>query len=67
VHGSTLRSRPLFEKAQIAEEIRAKLWSKFDKGGIRPVIHGVFSMAEAEKALDLMEEGLNIGKILIRM
>lgn len=67
VNGSTLRSRPLFEKAQIAEEIRAKLWSKFDKGGIRPVVHGVFSMGEAEKALDLMEEGLNIGKILIKM
>lgn len=67
VHGSTLRSRPLFEKAQIAEELRVRLWNKFEKSSIKPMIHGIFSLSDAEKALELMEEGLNIGKILIRM
>jgi len=67
VMGSTLRSRPLAEKAQIAVELRNNIWHKLEKGQIEPVIHGIFPLDSAEKALECMEQGLNIGKILIKM
>lgn len=67
VMGSTLRSRPLSEKAQIAVELRDNLWHKLGKGQIKPVIDRIFPLESAEKALVHMEQGLNIGKILIKM
>jgi len=67
VMGSTLRSRPLSEKKQIAQELREKIWPQVEKGQITPVIDKIFPLGEAEKALTHMEQGLNIGKILIRV
>jgi len=67
IFGSTLRSRPLVEKAQIAEEIRQHLWAGVEQKRINPRIDSIFSLENAEKALKRMEEGLNIGKIVIKL
>lgn len=67
VMGSTLRSRPLSEKTQIAVELRDNLWHMVALGQIKPVIDRIFPLETAEKALDRMEQRLNIGKILIKM
>jgi putative PIG3 family NAD(P)H quinone oxidoreductase len=67
VSGSTLRSRSLTEKIQIALELKKNLWHKLGHGRIRPVIHSIFPLDSADKALACMEQGLNIGKILIKM
>ncbi len=67
VMGSTLRSRPLPEKAKLASELRSLLWEHVGAGRIKPFIYKVFPLEEAEKALASMEQGLNIGKIIIKM
>ncbi|HEU5047547.1 MAG TPA: NAD(P)H-quinone oxidoreductase [Rickettsiales bacterium] len=67
VMGSTLRSRPLSEKTQIAVELRDNLWHIIAQGQIKPVIDRIFPLKDAQKALDRMEQRLNIGKILIKM
>jgi putative PIG3 family NAD(P)H quinone oxidoreductase len=65
--GSTLRSRPVSEKGQLATEIRKTVWPHLEKSNIKPLVDKIFPLAQAEKALARMEEGLNIGKILIKI
>ncbi len=67
IMGSTLRTRPLHEKARITAELRERVWPTVALGTLKPVIDRVFPLAEATKALQRMEEGLNIGKILLKM
>lgn len=65
--GSVLRSRSLEEKAHIARAIREILWPMVEGGVFKPVIDSEFSLENAEKAQKRMEEGLNIGKIALKM
>lgn len=67
VMGSTLRPRPAHEKARLAEELQDRVWGALAQGAIKPVIDRVFPLQEAEKALGRMDQGLNIGKILLKM
>lgn len=67
VMGSTLRARPAEQKAQLAMEIREGLWDPVAAGTIKPVLDRVFALEEAENALNRMDQGLNIGKILLKM
>lgn len=63
--GSTLRPRPVADKVAIAERLREHVWPKISAGAIRPLIHGTFPLAEAEKAHALMESSEHIGKIVL--
>jgi putative PIG3 family NAD(P)H quinone oxidoreductase len=65
VHGSTLRSRPLAEKAAIVAAVRAELWPLVGSGLIRPVIQAVLPLAQAAEAHRLMDSSAHIGKILL--
>ena len=47
VHASTLRSRPLAEKAAIVSRVRAEVWPLVSSGQIRPVIETTLPLAEA--------------------
>ena len=67
IFGSTLRSRSLLEKSQIADEIRNKLWLQLEQGKIKPVIDKIFPLSEANIAISRMKENLNIGKILLKL
>lgn len=67
ITGSTLRSRPAYEKAQLAAEVEANLWPAVAEGRLKPVIDHIFPLKEAEKALGRMDQGLNIGKILLKI
>lgn len=67
VTGSTLRARTTAEKAQMAKEIKKTLWPRLEKGELKPVIDQIFSLKDTEKALVRMQEGLNVGKILIKV
>lgn len=68
VMGSTLRARSLVEKAAIMTELHARLWPVMgQENGIMPMIYRIFLLDEAEKALAEMEQGLNLGKILLKM
>ena len=63
--GSTLRARPVADKAAIAKPLREKVWPLLDQGKIKPIIHATFPLAEAAKAHALMETGAHIGKVVL--
>lgn len=63
--GSTLRNRPLEEKAALAREIREKVWPLIEAGKIRPVIFKTFPLAEAAAAHAALERGNHVGKIVL--
>ena len=66
ITGSTLRPRPVAEKAAIARNLRDKVWPLIEAGKVRPVIDRSFPLAEAAAAHRLMESSAHIGKILLR-
>lgn len=65
--GSTLRSRPVAEKAALARALEAKVWPLLAQGRCRPVIHATFPLGEAAKAHALMETSLHVGKIMLEI
>ena len=56
VTGSTLRPRPIEFKAKIAAQLKERVWPHLEDGRIKPVVHRVFSAAQAAEAHALMEE-----------
>jgi NADPH2:quinone reductase len=63
--GSTLRPRPVQEKTELAQGLRAEVWPLIEAGRIRPQIFKTFPLAEAQAAHELMEADLHIGKIVL--
>jgi putative PIG3 family NAD(P)H quinone oxidoreductase len=63
--GSTLRARPVAQKAEIARALAEKVWPLLDQGKIKPLIHKTFPLAEAAAAHRLMESSEHIGKIVL--
>lgn len=66
VHATSLRARPLEEKAAIVESVRENVWPLIESGAVQPVIDRVLPMAEAAEAHRIMESSAHIGKILLR-
>ena len=67
ITGSTLRTRDDLFKANIAEKLQQQVWPLLANGTIKPIIHARFSLNEANKAHELMESSLHIGKILLEL
>jgi putative PIG3 family NAD(P)H quinone oxidoreductase len=65
ITGSTLRPRPVADKAAIARSLRDKVWPLIEAGKVHPVIDRTFPLAEAAAAHRLMESSRHIGKILL--
>ena len=65
VTGSTLRPRSLPLKAQIAAELRDKVWPLLDAGTVKPIIYATFPLEEARQAHELMETSAHAGKIIL--
>jgi NADPH2:quinone reductase len=63
--GSTLRPRPVADKAAIADALKAKVWPLLDQGKIKPVIDSTFPLADAAKAHARMESSAHVGKIVL--
>jgi len=63
--GSTLRARPVAEKAAIAAELRGKAWPLIENGTVKPLIYETFPLAEAARAHALMDSSAHIGKIVL--
>ena len=63
--GSTLRSRTVAEKAQIAQELEQQVWPLLHQGKTKPPIFKTFRLEEAGEAHALMESGAHIGKIVL--
>ena len=65
--GSTLRARPVKEKARIADALKEMVWPLLEKGEIFPVIDSVYKLSEAADAHRRMEQSKHIGKILLEV
>ena len=63
--GSTLRPRPVAFKAQIAAELREKVWPLIEAGKVGPVMDSEFPLVEAAAAHARMEESNHVGKIVL--
>jgi putative PIG3 family NAD(P)H quinone oxidoreductase len=65
--GSTLRSRSIQEKTQIAEELERHVWPLLEQGKLKPLIFKSFRLEKAAEAHALLESGAHIGKIVLTM
>lgn len=63
--GTTLRARPLEEKATLVQRVKAELLPLFEWGALRPVIDSRFAFDDIVDAHRHMEANANIGKILV--
>jgi putative PIG3 family NAD(P)H quinone oxidoreductase len=65
--GSTLRARPVEEKAQIVASFVERFGDDLRAGRIRPVIDRVFDLADAGDAHRLMKSNEHFGKIGLKV
>lgn len=65
ITGSTLRSRPVEFKAQLAQALKARVWPLLEAGQVRPLIHATFPLEKASEAHTMMEAGEQVGKIIL--
>lgn len=63
--GSTLRSRTPQFKAQLLQTLTETLWPLLEQGQLKPVIHAVVPMEQAEAAHGILEKGGHIGKVVL--
>ena len=65
--GSTLRTRPVAYKTQVARELEEKVWPLIAGGKIRVVTGKVLPLAEAALAHATMESAGHTGKLLLTL
>lgn len=65
--GSTLRARSVQDKAQIAADLRQKVWPLLERGAVKPHIFQTFPLEQAADAHRLMESSAHIGKIMLTL
>ncbi|APC33273.1 NADPH:quinone oxidoreductase [Nocardiopsis dassonvillei] len=65
VHATTLRSRPLEEKAAIVSGVLEQVWPLVEQGVVRPVVDRSVPMRNAAEAHRVMETSAHTGKILL--
>ncbi|MET7948251.1 NAD(P)H-quinone oxidoreductase [Micromonospora sp. NPDC005324] len=65
VTATSLRSRPLAEKAEIVQGVRDEVWPLVEAGRIRPIVDRRLPMTEAAKAHRLVESNDHFGKVLL--
>jgi len=63
--GSTLRSRAPEMKARILAELVEKVWPKVEAGAVKPTIHAILPIQQAEEAQDILYKGHNVGKVVL--
>jgi NADPH2:quinone reductase len=65
--GSTLRPRPVEEKAAIIRQFEAEALPHFASGRLAPLIHHVYDLAQAAEAHRAMEASEHFGKLVLRV
>ncbi|GAA1676169.1 NAD(P)H-quinone oxidoreductase [Fodinicola feengrottensis] len=65
ITGTTLRARPIDEKAIIVEDVREHVWPLIEAGRVRPVIDRAIAMQDAAEAHRVVEASDHIGKVLL--
>ncbi|MEW2430076.1 NAD(P)H-quinone oxidoreductase [Micromonospora sp. NPDC047644] len=65
IAATSLRSRPLAEKAEIVQGVRDEVWPLVEAGRIRPIVDRRLPMTEAAQAHRLVESNDHFGKVLL--
>ena len=65
VHATTLRGRPLEQKASICADVTARLWPLVEAGHVRPVVDRVVPMVEVAEAHRVVADSTHVGKVLL--
>jgi putative PIG3 family NAD(P)H quinone oxidoreductase len=65
IHGSTLRARPLEEKALVARLVEHEVLPLFDSGALQVPIAETFALDQAAEAYEHFAAGGKLGKVVI--
>jgi putative PIG3 family NAD(P)H quinone oxidoreductase len=63
--GSTLRARPVSEKAAVMDALHRRIWPLFESGDVEPVIERVMPITEADAAHALVASNETVGKVVL--
>ena len=67
LHGSTLRARPVEEKAEIVKAFLARFGDALASGSIRPRVDRVLPLSEAQAAHDVLQQSSHFGKVILQV
>lgn len=65
--GSTLRARPVAEKAEIVRGFRAVFGAALEAGKLRAIVDQVLPLGEAQRAHERVEASTHFGKVILRV
>ncbi|PBC62301.1 NADPH:quinone oxidoreductase [Streptomyces sp. Tue6028] len=65
ISATSLRARPLGEKAAIVAAVREHVWPLIDSGHVRPIVDRELPMSEAAEGHRVLEASGHIGKVLL--
>ncbi|MEU8830153.1 NAD(P)H-quinone oxidoreductase [Streptomyces sp900116325] len=66
ITATSLRGRPLAEKAAIVAAVREHVWPLIGSGVVRPIVDRTLPMSDAAEAHRVLESSTHIGKVLLR-
>jgi tumor protein p53-inducible protein 3 len=67
IYGSTLRSRPVAEKAEIVTAFLARFVDALTGGKLRPPIYKILSLTDAAEGHRMMQSSEHFGKIVLQV
>jgi len=67
IHGSTLRARPLEEKALAARAVEHQVLPLFASGALRVPVADTFGLDEAAAAYERFAAGGKLGKVVLTL
>ncbi|MCW2606768.1 MAG: NADPH:quinone oxidoreductase [Frankiales bacterium] len=67
VHATSLRARPLEDKARIVAGVLRDVWPLVEAGGIVPVVDQVLPLDRVGEAHQVLEESTHVGKVLLQV
>ncbi|MGB8652549.1 MAG: NAD(P)H-quinone oxidoreductase [Mycobacteriales bacterium] len=67
VHATSLRARPLSEKADIVSAVLAGVWPAVAAGEVRPVVDRVLPLAEVAQAHRVVAASEHVGKVVLQV
>jgi putative PIG3 family NAD(P)H quinone oxidoreductase len=65
ISSTSLRARPLAEKARIVSGVRREVWPLVEAGAVRPIVHAALPLSDAAEGQRVMEASEHLGKILL--
>jgi putative PIG3 family NAD(P)H quinone oxidoreductase len=65
--GTTLRARPLEEKATLTQRFITEVLPLFESGALRPIIDSRYALEDAAEAHRRLESNATIGKVLLTL